>query len=352
MDDFSLKEILNFIDIAIIISDNSGKILHFNKEADSLFNFTQSGITNIIDIDVKGEHSKNLGKELMVLIDERGGNEIVNYIRDNISFKVKVDEIHGKGLSFYCIQLSQHVVAIDIDKAKSFDKVSNKFLSNISHEIRTPLNGIIGFAELLLKKNIVPEKQKEFAGIIYKNGTYLLKLITDMLDLSRIEAGKLKLYKVQFSVNRLLYDLQLFFLLDMKNRDKGHIMFKILPGLPDGMDMVLADELRIKQVIINLVANAIKFTSKGEIVLGYKLVSPELLEFFVRDTGVGMDEEGVKNIFGRFQQATDTITQEYGGSGLGLSISKEFVELHGGKIWVESVRGEGSVFHFTLPLRQ
>jgi K+-sensing histidine kinase KdpD len=233
---------------------------------------------------------------------------------------------------------------------KNFDNTTNAFLANLSHEIRTPLNGIIGFAELVMKKTLPPEKVKDYANIIYTNGSYLLKLITDMLDLSRIEAGKLTLYKTQFSLNRLIYDIQLFFLLDMKNRNKQHIMFKSAIGLPDGSDMIFADELRIKQVIINLIGNSIKFTEEGSITIGYKVIANNVLEFFVKDTGIGMSKEAANNIFNRFVQANDSIAIEYGGTGLGLSISKEFVEMHGGKIWVESEPKVGTTFLFTLPI--
>lgn len=234
---------------------------------------------------------------------------------------------------------------------RRIDEVTNAFLANISHEIRTPLNGIIGFSELLVKKNIAPDKQKEYANIIYSNGTHLLKLVSDLLDLSRLEAGKIILYKTQFSLNRLLYDLQLFFLLDMKNRNKGHISFRVVPGLPDGPDLIIADEMRLKQVIINLVANAIKFTSKGEICLKYKIVAENMLEFCVSDTGRGMDSNELKLVFDRFQQANDSIAKEFGGTGLGLAISKEFVEMHGGVIRIESTPDVGTSFFFTIPIK-
>ncbi|HEY9124467.1 MAG TPA: HAMP domain-containing sensor histidine kinase, partial [Bacteroidales bacterium] len=231
-----------------------------------------------------------------------------------------------------------------------FDDVSNLFLSNIAHEIRTPLNGIIGFAELLSKKDFPVGKIREYAQIIHSNGNYLFKLITDLLDLSRIEAGKLTLFKSQFSLNRLLYDLQLFFMLDMKNRNKSHISFKLSLELPDGSDFITADELRIKQVLINLIGNAIKFTEQGTITVGYKLATKDMLEFFVQDSGIGMPSSMTEKIFGRFVQANDKIAFTHGGTGLGLAIAKEFVELHGGKIWVESKEGCGATFYFTLPL--
>lgn len=172
-----------------------------------------------------------------------------------------------------------------------------------------------------------------------------------MLDLSKIENGKIELKKSQFSINRLLYELQLFFLMDMKNNGKNNISLTVSPGMADGTDMIYADELRIKQVIINLLSNSLKFTAGGEISFGYKLISGNMVEFYIRDTGIGMDETAIKFVFDRFKQANNTINTKYGGSGLGLLISKEYVEMHGGRIWVESTPGQGTVFYFSLPIR-
>lgn len=269
----------------------------------------------------------------------------------NEKYKVSGQKIKVGNKSLACFRVIVYSISDNNEGIKNIDEVTNVFLANLSHEIRTPLNGIIGFAELMAKKNIAPEKQKEYANIIYNNGTYLLKLVSDLLDLSRLESGKLQLYKTQFSVNRLLYDLQLFFLLDMKNRNKGDVMFRVITGLPDGPDLILADEMRLKQIIINLVSNAIKFTNKGEICLKYKIVSGSMLEFSVSDTGRGMTENEQSMIFDRFRQANDSIAKEFGGTGLGLAISKEFVEMHGGTIWIESELDKGSSFYFTIPIR-
>jgi signal transduction histidine kinase len=276
--------------------------------------------------------------------------EIKKLVKKTIENQVVSDVLYGISIDTFEIEDNITYVLL-FDEIKKNDNTLNVFLGNVSHEIRTPLNGIIGFAEIISKKTLSPEKIKDYSNIIYNNGSYLLKLITDMLDLSRIEAGKLKLFKTQFSINRLIYDIQLFFLLDMKNRNKSHILFKTSIGLPDGSDNITADELRVKQIIINLIANSIKFTEVGSISLGYQIVSENDLEFYVKDTGMGMNEEAIENIFKRYTQANDTIANEFGGTGLGLSISKEFVEMHGGKIWVESELKKGTTFYFTLPIK-
>ena len=318
--------------------------------------------------------AKNLLKEMMQSIEDYEGfssgfdnNILINLaniksICDESSIEWAIEpilenkyKINAKKIEIsgeIIIWLNFILVAEQINKKedKRIDDVTNNYLANLSHEIRTPLNGIIGFSELMVKKDINQEKQKEYANIIYSNGTHLLKLVSDLLDLSRLEAGKIKLIKTQFSINRLLYDLQLFFLLDMKNRNKEHISFRILPGLPDGSDMITADEMRLKQIIINLVSNAIKFTGKGEISLKYKMIAANLLEFCIADTGRGMEVHELTHVFDRFKQANDSIAKEFGGTGLGLAISKEFVEMHGGNIQVESEMDKGTTFTFTLPV--
>jgi signal transduction histidine kinase len=319
--------------------DDKGELIYNNEIADNYINSLKNNSLSGIIFNINGN-----------IINP----EMIDKINSDILKEDSASEFEFVLCSEkYVIDLSTVYALFFKDKEitdeKYFDKTTSTFLANVSHEIRTPLNGIIGFAELIMKKNLSPEKIKDYSKIIYTNGSYLLKLITDMLDISRIEAGKLKLFKSQFSINRLLYDIQLFFLLDMKNRNKGHIMLKTSIGLPDGSDLIIADELRIKEVIINLIANSIKFTDQGSITIGYKTLSDSELEFFIKDTGMGMKQEVLNNIFHRFSQANDRISFDFGGTGLGLSISKEFVEMHGGKIWVESEEKKGTTFFFTLP---
>lgn len=328
-----------------------GEIICSNLLSAELISFMQLNIEDFegFSTDFNNKILLNLEKLHAILL--KNTLEWTSGKYNKIHYKIHASKIKVSGENFAWVNFMPLSNIEESRNDKRIDDVTNIFLANISHEIRTPLNGIIGFSELMVKKNINPDKQKEYANIIYNNGSYLLKLVSDLLDLSRIESGKISLYKTQFSLNRLLYDLQLFFLLDMKNRDKENIAFRIIPGLPDGSDMIFADEIRIKQIIINLVSNAIKFTSKGEISLKYIIASNEFLEFTVCDTGRGMDENEVKLVFDRFKQANDSIAKEFGGTGLGLAISKEFIEMHGGKIKVESELEKGTTFTFTLPIK-
>jgi signal transduction histidine kinase len=222
------------------------------------------------------------------------------------------------------------------------------FVGDLSHELRTPLNGIIGFAEIIQKKALSVEKTREYASIIYSNGIFMQQLINDMIDFARIELGHFVLRKTYFSINRLIYDLMVLFVSDMQNKHKHDVLLLFENGLPDGKDMIVADEVRLKQVLINLISNAIKFTQKGNITIGY-ILENQILHFYVRDTGIGIEEGALENIFKRYVQANRKIINTYGGSGLGLSIAKDIIELHGGKIWAESKLNEGTTFNFTIP---
>ncbi len=224
-----------------------------------------------------------------------------------------------------------------------------ELIADISHELRTPLNGILGFSEIILKKSLSVDKIKEYAQIIYANGMYMLQLVNSLIDYARLKSNELVINKKLFSINRMLYELVVFFMMDLQNRNKEHLLIRVNQGLSDGLDIIYADELRIRQVFNNLISNAIKFTEKGTINIGYKVIDDSYLLFFVEDTGVGIAPDEIKNIFVRYKQANKKIASNFGGSGLGLSISKEIVELHGGSIWVESEVNKGTTFYFKIP---
>jgi hypothetical protein len=231
------------------------------------------------------------------------------------------------------------------EKAEESDRLKSAFLSNMSHEIRTPMNAICGFSNLLLNKSISDEEKEEFVQIINVNSQQLLNIINDIIDVSKIEAGQVTVSNVDFSLNNLLKDIQLMFRQTVKL--KG-IQFTVTFGLPNEQGKVISDELKIKQVLSNLIYNAIKFTKKGLIDVGYRL-KDGFIEFYVKDTGIGINSDHFKRIFERFQQVENASTESRSGTGLGLPICKAYVELLGGKIWLTSTLGEGSTFFFTIP---
>jgi PAS domain S-box-containing protein len=234
------------------------------------------------------------------------------------------------------------------EKAEEADKLKSAFLANMSHEIRTPMNGIMGYAELLRSGNVCAEKQKKFTEIIFQSSKRLLRIINDILDISQIEAGQIKLMEEAFSLNEILDDLYDFFIRASTGNHKVELILE--KELKDEASVIYVDGIRLQQVITNLLDNAFKFTSHGYIKFGYRLIDQNL-ELYVKDTGIGIAEEQQKIIFNRFRQAEDSISKRYGGNGLGLSISKSLIELMKGKMWVKSAKGVGSEFSFTIPYR-
>jgi len=233
-------------------------------------------------------------------------------------------------------------------KAEESDLLKSAFLANMSHEIRTPMNAILGFSQLLKEKKIEYEKQDKFLDIIVSRSQNLLQIINDIIDISKIEANQLKIEINKFSLNKLLYELYSFFEAELYTHKKSHVNISFSSDIKIVLGDIKSDEIRLKQILTNLISNAIKFTDQGKIEFGYNLKENNI-EFFVRDTGTGIPEESQKYIFERFRQVDGSITREFGGTGLGLSICKQLVELLGGKIWLESEFNKGSTFYFTIP---
>lgn len=250
-------------------------------------------------------------------------------------------EIDGKSILYEII----HDITERIHAAEESDRLKAAFLANISHEIRTPMNGIIGFSELLKDPHLSGEEKIEYIGLIQQSGERLLHLINDLMDISKIDAKEVKLIETETSVNQLLRDLLAFF---KHEGEKKGIQLTLTKALPDEQSIISTDSFKLNQVVTNLIQNAMKFTSKGGIDFGYTLKG-NMLEFYVIDSGIGIPDDKKERIFERFQQADNSLTRHHEGSGLGLSISKAFVEMLGGTIHVESVEGSGSTFSFTLP---
>lgn len=242
---------------------------------------------------------------------------------------------------------SNEKLKIALEKAKESDQLKTAFLQNMSHEIRTPMNSILGFAELLNDPDLSTEDQGKYLQIIDQSGHRMLNIINDIIDISKIEAGQVTMQIEKVHLNQLLKDLHIFFMPETKNKN---LIISFHCGHPDEESTIKTEKSKLLQVLTNLIKNSLKFTYKGQIDFGY-VRKDELLEFFVHDTGIGIDSSQKEIIFERFRQGNVSPTRTYEGAGLGLSISKSFIELLGGKIWVESEIGKGSTFYFTLPCK-
>lgn len=233
-------------------------------------------------------------------------------------------------------------------KAEESDRLKSSFLANMSHEVRTPLNSIMSFSEFLADPSLDEDQRKEFTRNIISSGKNLLTVISDIMDLSRIESGEMALQISRVSVSALLKELNHEYL--AQARAKGLEWLLTLPETEEET-VIDIDADRLRQVLDNLLNNALKFTPSGTIETGYHLYE-NLVEFYVIDTGIGIPEKYQEKIFDRFRQVDEARTRAYGGNGLGLTICKRLVEMMGGRLWVESEPGKGSSFYFTLPMKR
>jgi len=304
----------------------------FEKKNDDCFKSHSTTITALPD------KKNNNFYALFAIIDESTQtNSIKEHLKTSKELRAEIE--HRK------------LVEMELTKAKELAEENNRlksaFLANMSHEIRTPMNGIIGFCQLLAKGNQSEEKKKIFTDIIIDSSNHLLAVIEDILEISKIETNQINLSEELFSLNTLMLEVFVFF--KTKATEKN-ISFFLHKSLPDEQDNILTDKQKLKQILFNLISNAIKFTHKGYIKFGYN-IEDNYITFFVEDTGIGISDDKYQQIFERFQQADNSLTKKYGGTGLGLAICKAYVKLLGSEIHIASELGKGSVFYFNLPFK-
>jgi PAS domain S-box-containing protein len=262
-------------------------------------------------------------------------NEITNFVA------IKTDISESKKNHQELVRAKEH--------AEESDRLKTAFLTNMSHEIRTPMNGILGFSDLLKDPGISGEKQKDFLGMIEKCGRRMLSTISNILEISKIESGLVEMEMKQIAINQQMTEI---FELLKPEADKKGLLLSYKKGLADKDAIVKIDDEKFFFILSNLVKNAIKFTDAGGVEFGYHIIGDQSiapLQFYVKDTGIGIPKSRQEAIFERFTKADISNKRAFQGSGLGLTITRYYVELLGGKIWVESEESKGSVFCFTIP---
>lgn len=246
-------------------------------------------------------------------------------------------------------KLAEEALLVAKEKAEESDRLKSAFLANMSHEIRTPLNSIIGFSELLFDSDFEFDQKQEFITHIILNGNNLLNIISDIIDISKIEAGEITIRESKIQVIQFLNEIKSLHSIKVNQKNlKFNLACKCSPEVRDGI-YFRADIERLFQVFNNLLGNALKFTAEGSIEIGCNSTENQI-EFYVKDTGIGISPEYHDRIFERFCQIETPYSRKFGGNGLGLAICEKLINLMDGKIWVESELGNGATFYFTLPI--
>ncbi len=347
----------------LIILDDDNRVVNFNFAAFQYF----------ADIQIAGElyYQSNKSSKAFGIINQRLDDFIKSSLSE-LAFETYLNT--DKGQKFFLVKLKKMfdvcekfrgtvLILDDLTerkemerqleaaklKAEEADQLKTAFLANMSHEIRTPMNAIIGFSDLLINDAIKEKERKEYLKLIQKSGNNLLKIIDDIIDVAKIESKQLKVRPTECKLSEIFNELSSIFQNAIHKINKPNI--ELIQNIDDSEnDLVIkTDAGRLKQVFNNLISNAIKFTDKGYIEFGYKQLDEKHVYFFVRDTGIGIPQEKQEEIFKRFVQVEDNYTKDYGGTGLGLTITKNIVNLLGGDIWVNSEIGKGSTFYFFLP---
>ncbi len=367
---FFYKRFLNIVVIAhqalldrmtegLIVLDMNNWVVDLNPAAQNIFRVTPAKVINL--------PAENLMRPYPDLLNnirfQNRKHQEISMIRgeQQLYFDLTINPLFdGRGQPIGKMVILHDVTALKVTelklkeakvRAEQADNLKSAFLANMSHEIRTPMNAIIGFTNLLNDPDISDDERNEFTQHIRNSGNSLLRLIDDIIDISKLDANQITFSTDELVLKRFMTELYSYYNEFKTEIAKEHLQLSLkIP--PEHQDLVIiTDGIRLRQIMRHLLDNAVKFTNEGFVEFGFEMTEARIIRFFVKDTGIGIALEKQGLIFERFGRVMTGTRQEYGGTGLGLALSKGLIEKQGGRIWVESVLGQGSMFYFTLPVR-
>ncbi|NHB68829.1 PAS domain S-box protein [Perlabentimonas gracilis] len=355
-------DLINNVGQAVIATDLLGNVIYWNNAAENIYGWsaTEAIGENIINLTPALQSNEqaleimeqlNAGKSWAgeFYVKRKDGKSFPAFVTDTpiLDTNGKLTGIIGISSDITERKHAQMELIEAKEKAEESDRLKTAFLHNISHEIRTPMNAIVGFSSFLNDPDLIAEKRKFFTDIIIQSSDQLLAIIDDIICIASIEAGLEKIHETEININSLCKLINDQF--SQKAFDKT-VTLSIKAALENNDAIIVTDATKLTQILSNLIGNALKFTKQGYVHFGYTIIDNQL-EFFVKDSGMGIPKDMQEIIFTRFRQVETTNDQLFGGSGIGLSISKAYVELLGGKIWLNSEIGKGSEFYFTIPYK-
>jgi PAS domain S-box-containing protein len=351
---------------AIAITDNQSKGIKINKQFTTLFGYTKEDLKGVVIDSLLADETKQGEANSLNYLTAKGQLVEIETVRKckdgrliDVSIMGNPIEVNSEQIAIFGIyrditerkEYEKHLTEAK-NKAEESDKLKSAFLANMSHEIRTPMNHILGFTEIMTSQEVDESERQEYGALIKQSGHNLLQLINDIIDLSKIECKQIKLTLCETPVNIILSELYEKYYNHKNKNNKAHLILKIQKTLSDEDSIIYTDPQRLKQLLSNVIDNAIKFTNEGFVELGYHLIDQNKIEFFVKDTGIGIPKQSIEHIFKSFRQMDESDNRQYSGTGLGLTISNRLAEILDGNIRVESEENLGTCFFITLPYRR
>lgn len=366
------KELVDSALMGVFISDIKGNISFVNNTMLNMLEYNtpeellNTNLDHLFNIPVEDKsiiHQLTTNREKTeyeVEFESRNGNKKHFMLSGNLEADklsgIIIDITERKAADEKVVLYREELIKAK-EKAEQSEKLKTAFLANMSNDILTPMNSLIGFSELLSDPDLTPKQQVEFTARINESGNHLTNLIDNIIDVAKVESGEVNMRYSECKINQVLLDLFAYYDQDLNERSKKEVTLYLKRAAKESDFTIMTEPYRLRQVLDSLLRNAVKYTESGSIEFGYSLSTIEdpihshCITFHVLDTGIGIPKEKLDNIFNRFHHKGDSYIKQFEGAGLGLHLSKAYVELLGGKIWCKSVKNRGSEFYFTLPVR-